>query len=154
MFVWGHQIPWKWSYRQSWTTIWVLGIEPRSFGRAASALKSWAISPAPTLAFLCHLIWHENTLSLLGLFSGCFMCLFLLSDADQLLREELVSAVAWSLSCRSLCAWDPILTFAFGGRFFEKWLGVADVKGVRPPWWYLWLYTKRTDFSWCTGSMI
>ena len=31
--------------------MWVLGIEPGSFGRAASALNHWAISPAPHLTF-------------------------------------------------------------------------------------------------------
>jgi hypothetical protein len=29
-----HWIPWNWSYRQLWATMWVLGVEPGSFGRA------------------------------------------------------------------------------------------------------------------------
>lgn len=35
------------SYRQLWTAMWVLGIEPVFSGRAVSALIRWAISPAP-----------------------------------------------------------------------------------------------------------
>jgi hypothetical protein len=34
-----------WRYRQLWTAMWLLNIEPRSSGRAASALNFWAISP-------------------------------------------------------------------------------------------------------------
>ena len=44
--VWGCQIPWNWNYRQLWAAMWVLGIEPESFGRAVSALNGWIISPA------------------------------------------------------------------------------------------------------------
>jgi hypothetical protein len=33
-------------YRLLWATMWLLGIEHRSFGRAVSALNHWAISPA------------------------------------------------------------------------------------------------------------
>ena len=32
--------------RWLWATMWLLGIEPRSIGRAVSALNHWAISPA------------------------------------------------------------------------------------------------------------
>ena len=42
----------SWSYRQFWAAMWVLGIELRSSGRAASALNCWAISPAPNCTFL------------------------------------------------------------------------------------------------------
>jgi hypothetical protein len=34
-------------YRWLWATMWLLGIELRASGRAASALNCWAISPAP-----------------------------------------------------------------------------------------------------------
>ena len=44
MSVWRCQIPWNW--RQLWAAMWVLGIEPRSSGRTASALNHWADSPA------------------------------------------------------------------------------------------------------------
>ena len=34
-------------YRWLWATMWLLGIELRTFGRAGNALNLWAISPAP-----------------------------------------------------------------------------------------------------------
>lgn len=56
-----------WSYRQLWVTLWVLGIELRSFGRAALALNCWTISPANTsLTLLKSEIWLPGlTLNLL-----------------------------------------------------------------------------------------
>ena len=47
--VWGHQILWNWSYRQLWVAMWVLGIEPGSFGRTDSATNHQVISPVPCL---------------------------------------------------------------------------------------------------------
>jgi hypothetical protein len=44
--LWGPGIPWRHN-RQLWAAVWVLGIEHPSSGRAASALDSWAIPPAP-----------------------------------------------------------------------------------------------------------
>ena len=35
-------------YRWLWATMWLLGIELRTSGRATGALNHWAISPAPT----------------------------------------------------------------------------------------------------------
>lgn len=35
----GHQIPWKWSYRELGDTQWVLGAESRSSSRAAGVLN-------------------------------------------------------------------------------------------------------------------
>ena len=40
-------------YRGLWATKWLLGIEFRTSGRAVSAFKHWAISPAPPLSFRC-----------------------------------------------------------------------------------------------------
>lgn len=40
----GHWIPWNWSYSWLWTTMWVLGIEPGSSGRAESAFNLWSLS--------------------------------------------------------------------------------------------------------------
>lgn len=40
-----HWIPWKWNCRLLWATMWVLGTEPGSSRRAASALACWAIFP-------------------------------------------------------------------------------------------------------------
>jgi hypothetical protein len=42
-------------YRWLWATMWVLGIEMRSSGRTVSALKHWAISPAPQILIFYHL---------------------------------------------------------------------------------------------------
>ena len=39
-------------YRWLWATMWLLGIELRTSGRAASALNRWAISPACFHSFL------------------------------------------------------------------------------------------------------
>jgi hypothetical protein len=41
-------------YRWLWTTMWLLGIELRTSGRAVSALNCWAISPAPQQTFLMY----------------------------------------------------------------------------------------------------
>ena len=38
-------------YRWLWATMWLLGIELRTFGRADNALNHWAISPAPSVLF-------------------------------------------------------------------------------------------------------
>jgi len=51
MSVWERWICWNWSYRQLWATMQVLGIEPGSSGRPASALNHWAISPTPRITF-------------------------------------------------------------------------------------------------------
>jgi len=40
-------------YGWLWATMWLLGIELRTSGRAASALNHWAISPAPFLWSYC-----------------------------------------------------------------------------------------------------
>lgn len=48
----GHQSPWTWSYRQLQRTICVLGIEPESSAREASALNHQTMSPAPFSRFL------------------------------------------------------------------------------------------------------
>ena len=38
-----HLIPWNWSYRQLWATMWMLETEPGSSQRAATACNWWAI---------------------------------------------------------------------------------------------------------------
>lgn len=42
----GHGIPWDWSCRCLWATLWILGIKPGCSGKANSVLDCWAISPA------------------------------------------------------------------------------------------------------------
>ena len=43
---------WNWRCRWLWATMWVLGIEPKSTGRATSALSHWTILPVPRHDFL------------------------------------------------------------------------------------------------------
>jgi hypothetical protein len=38
-------------YRWLWATMWLLGIELMTSGRAVSALNRWAFSPAPSVKF-------------------------------------------------------------------------------------------------------
>jgi hypothetical protein len=45
MLVWGYQKLWNWSYWRLWAAMWLLGVEPRSSGRTASALNHWATFP-------------------------------------------------------------------------------------------------------------
>jgi hypothetical protein len=44
-------------YRWLWATMWLLGIELRTSGRAVGALNHWAISPAPLQIFYAK-FWH------------------------------------------------------------------------------------------------
>jgi hypothetical protein len=44
----GHQMPWNWSYKWLWASMWVMQTKPGSSPRVASELN-WAISPAPTM---------------------------------------------------------------------------------------------------------
>ena len=56
MSMWGCPMPWNWSHRQLWAAMWVLGSEPRSSGRAASALYHGVISLDLMLYILKHLL--------------------------------------------------------------------------------------------------
>lgn len=49
--VWAFQIPWNWSYRHLWATVWVLGNKPRSSVKAARTLCHWTNSSAPSRFF-------------------------------------------------------------------------------------------------------
>jgi hypothetical protein len=55
----------NWQYRWTWATMGMLGIKPRTFRRAAGALKPWVISPASPSRFGG--FWGSN--------SGCQACL-------------------------------------------------------------------------------
>lgn len=55
---WVCWIPWKWGYRQLWAAVWMLGIDPVSFGRAAGAFNCWDTSLAPHVIF-----WESCSLS-------------------------------------------------------------------------------------------
>ena len=60
-----YPIPWNLSYRLLWAILCMVGIEPRSSRRAASALKLWVFSPVsmcmhvlPTCVYVHHVhIW-------------------------------------------------------------------------------------------------
>jgi hypothetical protein len=45
-------------YRWLWATMWLLGIELRTSGRAASALNCWATSPARLLSLRSSTQWN------------------------------------------------------------------------------------------------
>lgn len=50
----GHQIQWKWSYRELQATMLVLGINVRSCGRASNTLELLNyLSQSPFFLFLC-----------------------------------------------------------------------------------------------------
>lgn len=60
----GCQIPWNWSDRWLWATMWVLGIEPGSSTRKPSAFNLWAIS-------LAYKIWRDHATNCV--FKRCFL---------------------------------------------------------------------------------
>jgi len=82
-------------YRWLWATMWLLGIEVRTPGRAVSALNHWAISPAQcfwflrqsislTVLILCRPGWPQTHLPLppehwnyLFYVYGCFICMYI-----------------------------------------------------------------------------
>jgi hypothetical protein len=55
-------------YRWLWATMWLLGIELRTFGRAVSVLNRWAISPAPqNVSHQEYISWIEILFYQLGI---------------------------------------------------------------------------------------
>jgi hypothetical protein len=48
-------------YRWLWATMWLLGIELRTSGRAVSVLNHWAISPATFIIFKCVCVRARGT---------------------------------------------------------------------------------------------
>ena len=84
----GHQIPWNWSYRQLWSTMWVPGIESRSSARTPSALNHWAFCPGPLnvcvfYRLFSYLIWIILQ-KLLKLYFVCVFCLYRVTDGCEL----------------------------------------------------------------------
>lgn len=83
-----HWIPWNCGYRWLWTTTWLLGIKPRSSGRAANALRYRVASLAPIYLYSDYsgagkrtqrikylLCKHEDlSVDLLALETGCVPC--------------------------------------------------------------------------------
>lgn len=41
------KVPWVWNYKWLWTIMWILENEHSSYGRAASDINYWVISPCP-----------------------------------------------------------------------------------------------------------
>lgn len=74
----GCQTSWKRSYRWAWA-MWMLGIEPGSSVRAASALKLWDISPATISRFLKRKVRHFYLMPLHSWLLPWFPPSFLLS---------------------------------------------------------------------------
>jgi hypothetical protein len=71
----GHQIP----LQMVWGTMWLLGIELRTSGRAASALNFWAISPDLVLCFQR----NQNSKTVLTFPCFCFKLLIMLNIAGN-----------------------------------------------------------------------
>jgi hypothetical protein len=59
----GTRSPLNWSFRWLWAVRWMLGIELRSSGRAASTLTCWAISPALNYCFQMIVKYGNHCLS-------------------------------------------------------------------------------------------
>lgn len=74
--------PWNWIYRWFWSAMWVLGIEPWSFGAVASALNDWAMAPALLGAFLvclfyqllCCVVCSKSVFNSLSVFLCLLIC--------------------------------------------------------------------------------
>ena len=58
MSVWGCKIPWNWNCTQLWVAMWCWKLNSGPFGRTASALNCWAISPALFTYF-----WGRDSIS-------------------------------------------------------------------------------------------
>ena len=108
MPLWRSWISWNWSYRQLWAVMWMLGIEPRSFRRAVSALNLWAISPVPT----------SHSLPLRVLF-----CLsFFESSHNLLYYAYFPTLICYSLFYLSLS--PPSLSYSLSlSSFSDRYLG-------------------------------
>jgi hypothetical protein len=66
----------RYHYRWLWATMWLLGFELRTFGRAVSALILWAISPA--LEFFLTFIYMYR----------CFACMYTCVPSECLVSTE------------------------------------------------------------------
>ena len=102
----GCQIPWNWSYRWLWSSMWVLRIELGFPVGASSALKHWAISPAPTwmfkflVSYLQHHVSYERFCWLIFLLRAHLVSCFLHTAFSEMLywmggvqSEELHSVI-------------------------------------------------------------
>jgi hypothetical protein len=56
----GYQMPWNWSYKQLWATMWMMEIEYWFSGRATSVLNNWVISLGTKKTkplWILHFVW-------------------------------------------------------------------------------------------------
>lgn len=102
----GHWIPWTWSYKWLWATIWVLGTEPSSSAGAASASICWTISLALSctifdMSIQCYVSFREGWIYKSILFIHLYVALYLRGLEKWL----------WGFSfCFVFCfSWKPLL---------------------------------------------
>ena len=102
---WGCRIPWDWSYRQSWVTMWVLELNPVSSERAVSVLNCWASGP-----FLNAKCWFSREAV------SPWLWLHLLYDNGHQVQQA--TEVKWSLQLTNIYLLNKaIYSFCFWGDF-------------------------------------
>ena len=86
-------------YRWLWATMWLLGIELRTFGRADNALNHWAISPAlPSSSYYSDIILDQSSWGRKGGLIVLFFC--------PLCGTGLLSWLSpWLRSCSGTVCW-------------------------------------------------
>lgn len=122
---WGG-IPWNGSYRPLWTTMLVLGTQPRSFAEAASVLKHRAIFPTLKILFLTHSIFVYQSSRKWSDRINNFIC--------DLISEKLDNTFLYSLPQQKklLCA---------STHPFSSIPGHKSTKSqVYSSYWKLWIY--------------
>ena len=102
-------------YRWLWATMWLPGIELRTFGRAGNALNGWAISPALSFSFL----FFSFLFFVFPSFFPSFFLSFFLSFFCCFLFQEMVSLCMLGcpkthsvnqavLELKEICVWAEI----------------------------------------------
>lgn len=122
----GSQTPWNRSYRQLWSTLWVLGSEAGSSVGSASVLDCWVVSPAPSSVFCrdvqvsgrlwTELIWGRS------------------SSAQRYWDKATVFFPERELL--ALCLWMTIRTPAFFCHFLSCWWLKQGGVQIPPPSWF------------------
>lgn len=74
MTVWRCQIPWNWNYRQLWTAIWLMGIEPWSLGRAVLLTIEPSLQSLLLKITICSHLYYTG---ICHIFKVCFCYYFL-----------------------------------------------------------------------------
>lgn len=68
-----YHIPWYWSYRWMWVTMWVLGIEPKPSGRQPVLINLWTLFPAPNF-FLRVIHFYFMWMGIFCFLPVCYIC--------------------------------------------------------------------------------